>query len=140
MRRILICGDRNWTNYHYIYEVLLHYVMHEQVEVVIEGEARGADTHGRLAAEKFGVPVLKFPADWRVHGKAAGPIRNRQMLTEGKPNLVLAFHNDLASSKGTKDMVKVAMKAGIETHVWSERGEVHVRVGTTKAPKANAAC
>jgi hypothetical protein len=101
--------------------------MNHKIDVVIEGEARGADTMGRLAAEDFGIPVLKFPANWGVYGKVAGPIRNRQMLSEGRPDLVLAFHNDIANSRGTKDMVKAAMKAGIETHVWTEQGEQIVK-------------
>lgn len=43
--------------------------------------------------------LLRFPAKWNEHGKAAGPIRNQQMLTEGKPDVVFAFHDDIASSK-----------------------------------------
>jgi hypothetical protein len=127
--RVLICGDRNWRNFHCIAYTLSYFATKHNVEVVIEGEAKGADTLGRVAAERFGIPVLKFPALWDKHGKAAGPIRNRQMLTEGKPTLVLAFHNDIANSKGTKDMVKAAMKAGIDTRVFTEKGEVNVRVG-----------
>jgi len=41
------------------------------------------------------------------------------MLDEGKPTYVLAFHDNLAESKGTKDMVTRAKKAGIPVEVWS---------------------
>ena len=61
--------------------------------------------------------VLAFPADWDKYHKAAGHIRNQQMLTEGKPTLVLAFHHDLARSKGTKDMVRRALKAGLAVYL-----------------------
>lgn len=81
--------------------------------VVIEGEASGADTWGRRAAESLGFEVLPFPANWDKYSKAAGPIRNRQMLDEGKPDLVLAFHDDIESSKGTKDCIKAAEQRGI---------------------------
>ena len=46
-------------------------------------------------------------------GGAAGAIRNGQMLTEGKPDLVVAFHGNISISKGTKNMVEQATKAGI---------------------------
>lgn len=35
------------------------------------------------------------------------------MLDEGKPDYVLAFHNDIFNSKGTKDMLNRAKKAGV---------------------------
>lgn len=123
--RILVCGDRNWTNQALIDQTLSklhnHAVVYSgRIECVIEGEARGADRMGRIAAELLGVPVLKFPALWDVYGRAAGPIRNQQMLDEGKPTLVLAFHNNLDSSKGTKDMVRRAKQRGIPVRVISE--------------------
>lgn len=89
-------------------------------DVVIEGEARGADTMAREAAEQLGIPVLPFPADWTRFGKAAGPIRNRQMLTEGKPTEVIAFHHDISKSRGTRDMVVQARKHGIPTAVYTD--------------------
>lgn len=131
--RVLICGDRNWgklsvPNQPYalkslqvIIDALSKVHQEKGVEAVIEGEAAGADTMGRIAAERLGIEVLKFPADWRKHGKSAGPIRNRQMLTEGKPTLVLAFHQFIENSKGTKDMVNAARKEGIPTEVITGR-------------------
>lgn len=110
--RVLVCGDRDWLNKALVKKKLEE--LKGKIEVVIEGEARGADTCGRIAAQELGIPVLKFPADWKKHGKAAGPIRNNQMLKEGEPDLVLAFHSNIEESKGTKHMVKIARKAGIE--------------------------
>ena len=51
-----------------------------------------------------------FPADWKVRGRAAGHIRNQQMLDEGRPHLVVAF----PGGRGTADMVRRARAAGIE--------------------------
>ena len=64
-----------------------------------------------------------FAADWDKHGKAAGAIRNREMLKKGQPNLVIAFHTALQQSKGTRDMVELAKKAGIETFVFPHSHE-----------------
>jgi len=112
--RVLICGSRTWDDYHRVLEALRRIHEVTPVEVVIEGEARGADTLGRQAAEELAIPVLKFPADWNKYGKAAGPIRNQQMLEEGKPTYFLAFANPtLEATKGTKDMVTRLRKANI---------------------------
>ena len=103
--RVLICGDRNWKDGRAIKREL---VKLKSVQCVIEGEASGADTLGRIVAELLDIPVQPFPAQWKVYGMAAGPIRNRQMLAEGKPDLVLAFHPEIEKSRGTKNMVEQA--------------------------------
>jgi hypothetical protein len=111
--RLLVCGDRDWKDE----RLVLLEIEHRRPEVVIEGEYRGADRAARAAADYFGIPVLPFPADWKTHGRAAGVFRNTQMLTEGKPDLVLAFHDDLENSKGTKDMIEQATAAGIPVEI-----------------------
>ena len=112
--RILICGDRNWTDKKAILEFLWKL---SRDTLIIEGECRGADRIARDLAILLGFNILPFPADWKRYGKAAGPIRNQQMLDEGKPDLVIAFHNDLSKSRGTRDMVNRAKKAGIQVKV-----------------------
>lgn len=123
MERVLICGDRKWKNFPEIIKQLSKVQQEKGVEAVIEGEATGADTMGRNAAVQLGIPVLKFPADWRKHGLSAGYKRNVQMLEEGKPTLVLAFHPFIENSKGTKMMVALAMKAGVHTSVFTGKEE-----------------
>ena len=129
--RILVCGDRNWNNYLLIKSRLARF--HNDIALgtndltlsmndftVIDGAAKGADTQGNLAAYHLGMRTQRFPANWQKYGKAAGPIRNQQMLIEGKPDFVLAFHNSIETSKGTKDMVNRARKAGIPVEVITE--------------------
>jgi hypothetical protein len=113
MKRILICGDRNWNNLPIIRGRLLREDP-ATIDCVIEGEARGADTQAKLAALELGIKVMPFPAQWDKHGRAAGPIRNQQMLDEGKPTEVWAFHDDFANSRGTKDMLRRARAAGLK--------------------------
>lgn len=81
-----------------------------RVTVIVSGCARGADTLGIEWAEANGIEVARFPADWHTHGRAAGPIRNQQMLDEGKLDLVVAF----PGGRGTADMVRRAKAAGID--------------------------
>lgn len=71
--------------------------------IIISGMALGADTLAVEFADWYGIPTLKFPADWDRYKKGAGPIRNQQMIDEGKPNLCVAFL--MPNSRGTRDMI-----------------------------------
>ncbi len=115
--RVLCCGDRNWTSYEIVRREL------EKLNnntIIIEGCAIGADSISGYVARTLNYPILEFPADWNKYGRAAGPIRNKQMLVEGKPDLVLAFHNDIENSKGTKNMVDIARKTGVKVIIIKE--------------------
>lgn len=78
---------------------------------IITGGAPGADCWAFEWAVVNWADSREFPADWKKHGRAAGPIRNSQMLVEGKPDLVVAFPGGV----GTADMVKKAKRAKIPT-------------------------
>lgn len=110
MVRVLVCGGRDFKDTHYLYKTLDAYHKANQIGVVIEGDARGADRMAGYWARKNKIDLLIFPAQWKTYGKAAGPIRNQQMLDEGKPDVVIAF----AGNTGTADMVERANAAGIE--------------------------
>jgi hypothetical protein len=112
LTRILVCGSRNFTNSEAIMAALLPY---REAATVIHGGAPGADTLADVVARALGMDVLAYKADWKRHGKAAGPIRNQQMLDEGKPDLVIAF--PLPGSIGTLDMITRARRAGIAVDV-----------------------
>jgi hypothetical protein len=85
--------------------------------VIIEGGALGADRQARITAQARGLAVATVEANWEYYGRRpAGPIRNGWML-KLVPDLVIAFHDDLEHSKGTKDMVTRARKAGIPVEV-----------------------
>lgn len=107
--RALVCGDRKWTN-----RARLDWVLGiMNVTSVIEGEAKGADTMAREWADTHNTPVYPFYADWTKYGKAAGPTRNREMLYIGKPDRVIAFHNNISESKGTANMIEQARRAKV---------------------------
>lgn len=94
--------------------------------VVIEGEARGADTMARNWALKAGVPFLAFPAQWKKYHLGAGPIRNRQMLEEGKPEIVVAFHDHIHQSKGTWNMIKQAQALKLPIILYTQDTITHL--------------
>ena len=117
--RILVCGSRGWTLREPILEQLIWF---EGDVTVIHGAAHGADTIGGEIAAELGFEIIACPPEWHRYGKAAGPIRNKQMLTEHEPDLVLAFVRDWSRSPGTRHMVSIAKKAGVETRVFDESG------------------
>lgn len=111
MARVLVCGGRYFSDTKFVYSVLDEYHKHiEPIGVLIEGDARGVDRIAGFWARRVGIDNIKFPADWDKYGKAAGAIRNRQMLEEGDPDVVLAFPGGL----GTANMIALAEKAGVE--------------------------
>ena len=123
--RLLICGDRHWSEIKPIRREVIRLNGPRKypsgvIEVIISGHAPGADILGEFVAEELEIPTEVYPAQWDVYGRAAGPIRNQQMLDEGKPTHVLAFHPNLDKSKGTKDMVTRAMKAGVKVEAFRE--------------------
>lgn len=114
MTRVLICGTRNSGDYVEIAELIMGLPMGS---VIIQGMCRGVDAMAKYLGEKYGFEVEGYHANWGKYGNAAGPIRNTQMLDEGKPDIVYAFHPNIVESKGTKNMVKQAKGRGIETIV-----------------------
>ena len=120
--KILVCGDRQWSDRQTIYRILLPYATQTPPVTIIHGGARGADTLTGQIAQELGLEVRAVQAEWKRYGKGAGPRRNDKMLNE-HPALVIAFHNDLAKSKGTADTVRKAQKRGIAVRVVTTREE-----------------
>lgn len=121
--RVLICGGRDyndWRSFRNELEkiAIIRFPKTEPDEygnylydvTIISGAARGTDTLAIDWAVVNWTGLQTYPADWKTHGKAAGPIRNQQMIDEGKPDLVIAF----PGGSGTKDMIRRAKKAGID--------------------------
>lgn len=83
-----------------------------EIEALVEGDAKGADRLAGCWAVENDIPNKKYPADWKKHGKGAGPIRNQVMLDEENITLVVAF----PGGDGTKDMIDRAKKAGLPVY------------------------
>ena len=106
---VLVCGSRTYNNISAVSRELKALM---PIDVIFEGGATGADTIAAIWGGENGVTVKTIKAKWKEYGLGAGPIRNTEMLEEAKPDIVLAFTNDLMGSKGTKDMVDKANRAG----------------------------
>lgn len=110
----LICGGRKFLD-----EAMFDEVMRRLVDMwgcpskVVHGNAPGADSLADRWAKRMNVEIAACPADWDTHGKAAGPIRNEDMLMKHKPKRVIAF----PGRNGTADMVQRAR---------NRRGEIEI--------------
>ena len=107
--RLLVAGGRDWTDTEAVHKALDFLHRHEGIDVVIEGDAQGVDRIAGYWARKHSVEDLKFRADWATLGRAAGPIRNQQMIEQGQPDAALLF----PGGKGTADMRRRLKAAGI---------------------------
>ncbi len=117
-KRLLVCGSRYWTDARPIRDFLLT----ERPQVVIVGGARGADKLAAEIAIDLKMSTLVFPAEWGRYGKRAGPIRNKRMLEEGKPTMVLGLAiNFTDPHSGTRNMCQIATKAGVPTILVEQR-------------------
>jgi len=110
MIRVLVCGGRKYSDIGAVHRSLDAVHRRTPIDAVIDGGALGADAIARAWAWDEEIETVTFVADWEKDGRAAGPIRNRRMLDEGKPDLVLAF----PGGRGTANMMALARKAGVE--------------------------
>ena len=136
--RILVTGDRKWSGLSVMAEVLSEY---PKGTTLIHGYASGADTMADVIGQELGFEIIRCPAHWshncklwvevygecppdckEMFGRPAGVIRNQFMLEKHNPELILAFHNDIDNSRGTKDMVRRAQKRGIPFKLYDESG------------------
>ena len=117
--KILVCGDRNWNNAEAMARELMYLSTRGDITIIHE-DCRGADKMAREVAAIMGFTVIAVPAEWEKYGRRAGHVRNKKMFDENRPDLVLAFHEHINESKGTKHMIEYAKKKGCPTRLVAE--------------------
>jgi len=112
---VLVCGGRDYGDWNAVYRELDAVLAHRRSAglpdggmVVLEGGATGADRFARWWATERGISFHEEPAEWGVHGRSAGIIRNQKMV-EMSPDLCIAF----PGGRGTADMVSRCRRQGI---------------------------
>ena len=114
--RVIIAGGRDFNDYRLLKsrcDNLLSLRIKEHNIIIISGTAEGADRLGERYAIERGYAIEKYPAEWKKHGLAAGPIRNEQMSNVA--DALIAFWD--GESRGTKDMIKKARKKNLLVRV-----------------------
>ena len=111
--KIIIAGSRNFVDYTKL-KTVCDFTLKNQKDIeIVSGTASGADKLGERYAKENGYPVKKFPADWKKNGKAAGPIRNKQMA-EYADGLIVFWDG---KSKGTESMINLGYQHGLKVRI-----------------------
>lgn len=108
--RVLVTGGRDFDDRKVFHAFMATLFVDRHLDTIIHGACGGADRMADTWARMWHLNIERYPANWSKYGRKAGPMRNEQMLREGKPNLVVAF----PGGRGTADMVRRARKAGVE--------------------------
>jgi hypothetical protein len=113
MQVVLITGSRGWKDRELIKRVMVRY------ELVVVGDAKqGADRFARQEAPGIGCMLRVFKADWRQWAKAAGHVRNVEMVSYCKQlqddGMLVHCHAFWdGSSPGTQHCMGAATNAGL---------------------------
>ena len=111
--KLIIAGSRDlWVTSLWLDHTLVNFVpgydSTETISEIVSGGAMGVDSCGELYASDHGLPIKRFDPAWAIHGKAAGPIRNREMA-EYADALFLIWNGE---SKGSASMKREMQKLG----------------------------
>ncbi len=109
VKRIVVAGSRDFYDYRmakeYIDECLAEFEQATEF-IFVSGTCRGADMLGERYADEHGYKIERYPADWNLLGKSAGPVRNRKMAQVS--DLIICFWD--GKSRGTRSLVEYAEK------------------------------
>lgn len=123
--RVIIAGSRDFSDYELLkksaIEIITKKTMLPDLTRIISGGARGADTLGERFANEMGLEISRFIPDWDGLGKRAGYVRNAEMakfaVEDDNDGMLIAFWD--GKSRGTKHMIDLAKRYGLEVHVVS---------------------
>lgn len=112
MFAVIIAGSRDFNDYDLLKQKCDFYLQNKTDVVIISGTAKGADQLGERYAQERGLSCRQFPANWDLHGKRAGYLRNTEMAQHA--HALIAFTN---GSRGTAHMIKTAANKGLLVRV-----------------------
>jgi predicted Rossmann fold nucleotide-binding protein DprA/Smf involved in DNA uptake len=114
--KLAVVGSRSFSNYEFLKKILEFHPCTQ----IISGGAKGADTLARQFAGEKGIPIKEFLPNWDKDGKAAGFIRNKQIVNACDE--LVAFWD--GESRGTAHSIKLAEDAGKPVYkYWQDDSE-----------------
>lgn len=112
--KVIIAGSRNFRGYQKLKKECDQFLLFKNnIQIVSGAHYKGGDKLGMQYAYEKGYSLIKFPAEWNKFGKAAGPIRNKEMAIFG--DALIAFWD--GKSRGTKNMMQLAKQNGLRIKV-----------------------
>lgn len=117
--RLLICAGRYYADNSECRQVLdvLHRI--HSVTVLIHGGNQFLGAGIEEWAREHGADIVRYPPNWQRHGKLAERLRNRFMLGDSQPDLVMA----LPGGEDTEELIAHARSAGLQTLSIEDKGE-----------------
>ncbi|MGL5692077.1 MAG: SLOG family protein [Bacteroidales bacterium] len=106
--KLAVVGSRDFSNYEKLSYILDSIRNMYEITHIVSGGARGADKLGELYASHHGIPTIIFTPDWDKYGKAAGFIRNNDIIKAS--DIVLACWDGI--SKGTEHSMNISKDTG----------------------------
>ena len=121
--RIIIAGSREFSDYLLMKKSIFNFLDGRHIPKssvrIVSGRAKGADENGERYAIEHGLKLSTFEAQWWKYGNSAGYLRNEEMakfaIEDDNTGILIAFWN--GTSRGTKHMINLAEKYGLETHI-----------------------
>jgi SLOG family YspA-like protein len=110
--RVIIAGSRSITDFEVVKAAIKKAGFF--IDTVVSGGAVGVDKLGEKWALENATPIKRFLPDWETHGKAAGPIRNSEMVKYAEAAIICWD----GISKGSKDTINKMQKAGKQVFVY----------------------
>lgn len=96
--KVAVVGSRGFDDYGRLKAVLDGF----NVTTIVSGGAKGADLLGERYADENNLEKLIFLPDWGTHGRAAGFVRNQDIIDNA--DMVVACWD--GKSRGTRDSMK----------------------------------
>lgn len=110
--KLIIAGSRtmNMTAGHI--DMLVRYLKIDNITEIVSGCAAGIDQaaiqyHYLVYPHNPECTLKRFPANWDEHGKAAGPIRNKEMAKYADTLLLIWDGKSKGSANMKKEMTKL---------------------------------
>ena len=122
--KVIICGGRSRDDYSLVKNVMDEVAARIDINEIVCGEARGADSLGKRWAIENGIQIASFPADWNRYGRAAGARRNEEMGNYA--DYVVAFWD--GKSRGTKHMIHYMEQNNKHGEVYLYEGKCWKRI------------
>lgn len=109
--RVIVAGSRDVTDRFIVHAAIAESGL--RITELVSGCARGVDRLGEDWARDNAIPIKRFPADWKKHGRAAGPIRNMQMAEYAEAAIIVCHTN----SRGSESMIECARKKNLPSYI-----------------------
>lgn len=104
--KIAVIGSRTFNDYNLLEKELNIFRAHLNINQIISGGAKGADSLAEKYAKNKKIETLIFKPDWKKYGRGAGFVRNKLIIENC--DYVVAFWDK--KSKGTKNSLETAKK------------------------------